>query len=470
MRKLIFACVLLFFAACASEENPTPSLDPSSPVTITVWHYYNGAVMNAFDAMVNEFNETLGMERGIIVEGIGKGNMGELERAVTASANDEIGSLPLPNIFASFPSTAYAAQERGLLADLDEYFTAEQQAEYFVPFMDRGRIGDNGELRIFPVSMSTEIMILNETDWTPFAEYFGLSLTQLETMEGLAAVAQLYYNWSDGRAFWGRDSMANFFVMTSKQFGTEIFQARDGRGVISINEEAMRRIWDFYYVPFISGYFASHGRFRSEDVRVGEILGYVGSTVSAVFFPANVTIDGESRPIEAVILPAPLFEGGDRVMVNQGAGMVVSMASAEERYASLLFLRWFTEPAQNLRFSALSGYMPVRTVAMYPELIREAAANAGITMSPVTDETLEVALTAVRVSEMYSTTIFTGATEARAVLYTHLQNRAVADRATVLEMIESGTPRDEAIAYFAAYENFRAWVSDLEAQLLAAVE
>jgi multiple sugar transport system substrate-binding protein len=198
-------------------------------------------------------------------------------------------------------------------------------------------------------------------------------------------------------------------------------------------------------------------------------LGYVGSTVSAVFFPSEVTIDGESRPIDSVILPAPLFEGGARVMVNQGVGMVVTTATPEERYASLLFLRWFTEPAQNLRFSALSGYMPVRTVAMYPELIREAAESANIAMSPVTDETLEVALAAVRTSEMYSTTIFTGATEARAVLYTHLQNRAVANRAEVLRLIEEGTPREEAIAYFASEESFRDWLSDFEAQLLAAV-
>jgi multiple sugar transport system substrate-binding protein len=425
--------------------------------------------MNAFDAMVNEFNETMGMERGIIVEGLGKGNMTELERAVTASANNDIGALPLPNIFASFPSTAYAAQEQGMLADLDEYFTPEQQAEYFTPFMNRGRIGADGELRIFPVSKSTEIMIMNETDWLPFAEELGLNYTQLQTMEGLAEVAQLYYNWSGGRAFWGRDSMANFFVMTSKQFGTEIFEARDGRGIININQEAMRNIWDYYYVPFISGYFASHGRFRSEDVRVGDILAYVGSTVSAVFFPANVTIDGESRPIEAVILPAPLFEGGERVMANQGAGMVVTTATPEERYASLIFLRWFTEPAQNLRFASLSGYMPVRAAAMDVQLIRDAAEAAGITMTTVTDKTLEVALDAVRTSEMYSTTIFTGATEARAILYTHLQNKAVADRAEVLRLIEEGTSRAEAIAYFNTQANFQSWINDLEAQLTVAV-
>ena len=468
------AALLVLTSGCAttqtshSTEN-APSLDPANPVVITVWHYHTGAVLNAFDAMVREFNETVGIERGIIAEAISFGGIPDLEAAVSASAHQEVGSMELPNVFASFPDTAYVAQQLGLLANLDDYFTAEQQAEYHPPFMDRGRIGDDGELRIFPVAKSAEVMFINETDWLPFAAEQGFTHSDLQTMQGVARVAQAYYNWSGGRAFFGRDAFANLFVIGSKQFGTEIFEVTDGRATININETAMRHIWDYYYTPFISGYFAAYGRFRSDDVRVGDLLAYVGSTASAVFFPDEVRVDGQSRPIQASVLPAPIFEGGERIMIQQGAGMVVTLATPEKQYASLVFLRWFTEPDNNLRFSALTGRIPVRKAAMDAGLVKAAAAQSNISLLDITYETLDVAISEISTSQVYATSFFTGGVEARAIINTNLRNKALADRQEVLSLIENGTPREEVIAELASEENFKAWVAQLESELNAAV-
>ena len=43
-------------------------LNPDKPLSITIWHYYNGAQQVAFDELVNEFNETVGKEKGIFVK------------------------------------------------------------------------------------------------------------------------------------------------------------------------------------------------------------------------------------------------------------------------------------------------------------------------------------------------------------------------------------------------------------------
>ena len=59
--------VLTFCAGCADQKGGV-SLDPREPVTINVWHYYNGAQKTAFDQLINEFNESVGREKGIIVE------------------------------------------------------------------------------------------------------------------------------------------------------------------------------------------------------------------------------------------------------------------------------------------------------------------------------------------------------------------------------------------------------------------
>ena len=49
-------------------------LDPGDLVSLTVWHYYNGSQQAAFDALVEEFNGTVGREKGIYVQGFSQGS------------------------------------------------------------------------------------------------------------------------------------------------------------------------------------------------------------------------------------------------------------------------------------------------------------------------------------------------------------------------------------------------------------
>lgn len=463
--------VLLLSAGCGSGREPL--LDPDRPVGITLWHYYTGVLQSSFDMMVLEFNKTVGLERGIIVQTMGFGSMSGVESNLRSSLAGAAGSFPLPQIFSAFPDTAYTPQRMGLLLDFDVHLTEAQLAEYFPPFVDRGRMGPDNEFYIFPVAMSAEIMLINETDWLVFVDAAGFTYDDLLTMESLAAVAQAYYNWSGGRAFWGRDAMANMFIIGSLMFGTEIFemyeQAGEARARININEEVMRRFWDYYYTPFISGYFAADANFRTDDVRVGDLIAFVGSTASAAFFPETMTVDSETRYIQGRALPPPTFVGADNVIVKQGAGKSVLLSTEAKEYASVVFLRWLTEPAQNLRFSAASGRIPVRLDAMDADLIKQTAGEAGLAMSDITYQTLQVAIQAVKESELYSTCAFTGAVGARAVLTNHLRRKAETNRQYVLQQIAEGTPRHEVIARLTADENFIEWMEGLRAALEEAV-
>ena len=48
---------------------------PKDPVSLTVWHYYNGSQQAAFDALVEEFNDTVGQEKGIYAVDLAVGKM-----------------------------------------------------------------------------------------------------------------------------------------------------------------------------------------------------------------------------------------------------------------------------------------------------------------------------------------------------------------------------------------------------------
>ena len=170
--------------------------------------------------------------------------------------------------------------------------------------------------------------------------------------------------------------MANYMLIGAKELGSTIFTVENGKMTVNLTEDVARKLWENYYVPFVKGWFAGEGRFRSDDIKTGNVLAYVGSNSSATFFPTQVMVnDTESYDIDMTVLPSPKFAGGEDVAVQQGAGMVVTAGTEEEINASVEFLKWFTQPEHNISFSVDSGYLPVTTAANDMEAIKTSGWN-----------------------------------------------------------------------------------------------
>ena len=365
--------------ASTKETTSSVRLDPNNPVSLTVWHYYNGAQQAAFDALVSDFNATEGKEQGVYVEGYSQGSVADLEKAVSDAA----------------------------------------------------------------------------------------------------AVAERYYAWTDaqtpdvpddGKAFYGRDSMSNYFVIGMKQMGIDIFDVQDGKVTIRADEDAIRRLWDNYYVPFVNGYFASSGKFRSDDVKTGDVLAYTGSSSSATYFPDQVVLDDETRPINYAILPVPVMEGGDQVNVQQGAGMAVTKSDEQHEYAASVFLKWFTAKENNLRFVCESAYLPVRKDANSIEALDEVIQANDLTVSDKAYDCLVRVLEQYDTKDFYATKCFENGYAARKVLDYNLSDKAAEDRAQVVAQMEAGASREEAVAPYVTEEAFQAWYASFVQALQEAAQ
>ena len=55
--------LMMMLSGCGSKDD-ADLLDPNDPVSVTLWHYYNGNNKEKFDELVYEFNNTVGMEKG----------------------------------------------------------------------------------------------------------------------------------------------------------------------------------------------------------------------------------------------------------------------------------------------------------------------------------------------------------------------------------------------------------------------
>lgn len=474
-KKAVLLCAVcalgLALSACGSK---TP-LDPKNPTKITVWTYYNGDQLSAFDSMVEEFNESVGAQKGIIVKSVSQGSVNDLETNVLAAVQGEVGADEVPNIFMAYADTAYAVDQMGQVVDLKDYLSEEEKSAYIDSYMKEGDFAGTGEIKIFPTAKSLELLVINKTDWDAFAAATGASYDDMADMEGLTATAGKYFEWTDsltpdipddGKALFGRDAMANYMIIGSMQLGQEIFQVSDEKVTINFDKSVARRLWDNYYIPFIKGHFAATGRFRSDDIKTGNIIAYVGSSSGVSFFPESVNVsDSESYPIEMDVLPCPQFDGGDYA-VQQGAGMVVTKGEEAEVYASVEFLKWFTADERNIKFSVDSGYLPVTKTANNMDAI----AGSGAEIKDGMKKVLTVGVDTVNGNELYTTKAFENGGKARNILEYAMSDKAVADREIVVQRMAQGLRLEESVAEFELDDNFDAWYEETLQRLQEAVQ
>ncbi len=483
LAPLALAAVLVFALAsplvgCAGAPATSrqSKLSPNDPVTVTVWNYYTGTQLDSFNELVGEFNRTRGKELGVEVQSTSQGSLDDLENAVIAAADKKVGAGEVPTMFPAYADIARSMDERGIVQDVSSYLTDSEKAEYVDGYLAEGDLDGTGELKIFPIAKATEVMVLNRTDWDKFAAATGATTDELATVEGVARTAEKYYEWTDGltpapddgKALFGRDAMANYLIIGSQQLGHELIgRNADGTAALDFDKDVARKLWNNYYVPYLNGYYTASGRFRSDDMKTGDLITYVGSSASASFTPTAVAPAGATRySIDTQMLPAPEFEGGKSVAVQQGAGMVVTKSDDKQVEAAVEFLKWFTQPEHNSKFALDTSYLPVEKSANNVDEIVSHAGDGNTT--DATRQALAATVSTVNGSEMYTPSPVENGTSIRHVLESALSDKATADRKAVVDLMAGGTRRADAVAKYATDANFEAWYADTLAKLEAA--
>lgn len=465
---LLALCLLLIpFAGCGGADKY--GLDPKTPVKLSVWHYYVGAQAIAFGELVDEFNNTVGEERGIVITAESKNSINDLAQAIQDSVNKKVGAPEMPNLFQSYLEGAVELDAQGRLAAYDPYITQEELDAYYDSYIQEGRFDADGNLKLFPFAKSTEVLMVNKTDWDRFASETGADINELATWEGVARVARQYYEWSGGKAFFGRDAMPNYPLCGAQQLGHPVFTERGGQIYMDLDKDTFRKLWDNFYVPYLKGYYKHAGRYRSDDIKTGEIIAALCSTSSATYFPKQVTIDdGDPVDIDFMILPVPNFEGMPKYAVQQGASMAMSKSDETHEYAASLFMKWLTLPEHNMVLCADSGYLPVQKEACDPQKITQFLQQAGVE-NPVITQTAQVATRQINENALFTSRAFSGGLEARNVLGNSFLEKAQADRNALMAAVETGVSEQEAIQPFLDGANFDQWHEQLENALTAII-
>jgi multiple sugar transport system substrate-binding protein len=370
------SCILalLLLAGCLSGCGDGGAISPKNPATLTMWHNYGGEMQKAMDYLIDQFNSTVGKERGIVVNVTAISSSAELNESLAMIRNGDPGAPEMPDIFTGYPKTAVHFQEKGLLARLDDYFTADELAAYVDAFVEEGRLSDGG-LYVFPLAKSTEILYLNQTLFDRFAAHTGADAAQLATFEGISALSRQYYDWTDaqtpdipgdGRQFYAADSWFNVAQVGAVQLGGSILDGAEG---LDLQSAVYSHIFETLYVPAQRGGFAIYDGYSSDLSKTGDLICSTGSSAGILFYGDTVTYgDGRVEDVEYSILPYPVFAGGEKIALQRGGGLMVAKTDSAREEAACVFLRWLTQPAQNMRFIAQTGYLPVTRQAFEQDL------------------------------------------------------------------------------------------------------
>lgn len=481
---------LSLLSSCGTGDNNSPitenntssstqsTTDNSDMIHLTLWHYYNGTTKDTLDEMIAQFNHTLGNEENIQVEAFSYSSVSDISAAAVSAAQGEVGVADLPDIFAAYSDTALLLNDMDKLAALDDYFTAEELALYQQDFLKEGRFDSEGTLRIIPVAKSTELVYLNETDFDVFSQATGYDVSELATWEGMARVAEGYYHWTDsltpeepddGKALFGVDSEANLLIISAKQLGEEMYLFEEEGTVFNLSESTARTIWNTQLVPYIKGHYAALGGYRSDDVKSGDLLAYVGSTSSVYYFPTMVELGrADSYDIEGVSLPYPYFEQGSPVAVQQGAGMVVSQSTPERENAAATFLKWFTAADNNLIFAVSTGYIPVQQSVLTQDSVTALIAEEGEDIPSLIRSTMEMTYNQEdSMYEYYATVPFHGSYDTRNVLRDSMQN--VVGEAK-LRLTEENIQREILLPELVGEDAFQSWYTTLHQDITEILE
>ena len=341
------------------------------PTTITVWHVYGGQVDSPLNDLIDQFNQTVGKEQQINVQVTSVSNTNTIHELVLASANGEPGASELPDLFISYPKTVLALPDDRILVDYRDYFNEEELSAFIPAFVEEGTVNDR--LVILPVAKSTEIMFINQTLFDRFSQATGVTVEDLDTWEGLYRAAEIYAAWTDAqtpdiqgdaKSMFVHDYYFNYFQVGAESLGEDFF-----RGDELAFGPAFQTAWEPLAQAALQGGVWLKGGYATESIRTGDSIVSVASSASILYYSDVVTYpDNTSEEITIVSRPCPVFENGEKLVMQRGAGFCTVRSTPEREQAAVTFLKWLTQPEHNVEFVTQAGYMPVTQAAFENEL------------------------------------------------------------------------------------------------------
>ena len=321
-----------------------------------MWHVYGEQADSPMNRLIDEFNETVGMEKGIIINVMAMSNASKIGEKLLDAHNKIPGSAEMPDLFFAHKSNALELGTDCLL-DWNEYFSEKELSAYVPGFLEDGTA--DGKLSVFPVSKSTHLLFIAGGQFERFSADTGVTYEALSTWDGFFDAAAKYYDWSSGKPFCAFDYLLRSVELNAISSGTAA-ESLYKDGWYDFSNNALKTSWLQFANALVQGHIVISDLYSNTQVMTGEVAGGMGSSASILYYNDTVTYpDNTTEPMDLQILPMPRAAGGKLLASQAGVGLCALKTTAQKQEAISVFAHWLTDSDRNLAFAAQTGYMPV---------------------------------------------------------------------------------------------------------------
>lgn len=355
MKKKVLAVIvmILTFALILPGCGTKTQLDPEQPVTLTMWHVYGEQADSPMNRLVDEFNRTVGMEKGIIIDVTTMSNSTEIGQLLMDAQADKPGAEEMPDLFFCHTNNAVGLGLENLV-DWKDLFEEDELNQFVDAFVQEG-MADN-KLAVLPVSKSTHVLFVNGTEFARFAKDTGVSYDDLATWDGFFDVAAKYHEWSDGKTFCALDYLLRCVELNED---AEPGNYVDESAWYDFSNKELRKSWMQFAKPLAESHIKVSDLYANTQVMTGDVAAGISSSAAILYYNDTVTYaDGTSEPLSVEILPFPKSQSGKALATQAGVGLCAYKTTDQKAEAASVFAHWFTESQRNLDFVVETGYMP----------------------------------------------------------------------------------------------------------------
>lgn len=350
---MLLALLLCALTACGKSKS---LLDPDNPVTLTMWHVYGEQADSPMNGQIEEFNQTVGKEKGIVVSVTNTSSAAYIGQKLLDAQANKAGALEMPDLFFCHSSNARDLGAENLL-DWQDVFSQNELNAYVRDFIDDGMVDTS--LAVLPVSKSSHLLFVAGGVFDAFAAQTGVSYDDLATWDGFFEVAEKYYEWSGGSPFCAIDYLARCVELNALSKGVTELYTEDGR--YDTSSQTLTDSFRQFASSIAKGHIIVSDLYANTQIMTGQVIAGIGSSASILYYNDRITYaDNTSVDMELQILMPPQAGNGTENYASQaGVGLCAYKTTEQKAEAAKVFAEWFTEEERNLDFVTSTGYMPV---------------------------------------------------------------------------------------------------------------
>ncbi len=351
--SLLTISIITTFTSCKKNKS---LLDPDNPVTLSMWHVYGEQADSPMNRQIEEFNKTIGKEKGIIINITLMSSATYIGSKLLEAQADKAGAPEMPDLFFCHASNALDLGINNLINWRD--VLTENEVNAFVgDFVKDGTV-DNS-LVVLPVSKSTHLLFVAGGVYDTFMKAESVTYDDLATWDGIFSVTEKYYDYSGGKPFLAIDYLMRCVELNAISKGATNLYTSDGW--YDFSNEILMASYKQFAEAIAKGHIIVADLYANTQIMTGQVIAGIGSSASILYYNDKITYpDNTQIDMNLHVFKTPQASVDAPYYATQaGVGLCAYKTTKQKEEACTVFAQWFTEENRNLDFVASTGYMPV---------------------------------------------------------------------------------------------------------------